>query len=268
MTDYSTVSPDPVPHFEITDALLKAMTFDDSRASIHNLMDYYGTDVAPLPYPELTIRVNVLTFTSLAGWNAGAKNSSHKFDGTLSMTVRLRGACTRSLKDDGARPLGIEFHSIAFMETSEWTARYDLNTGLLVYDTGQSSEDVVVLKPYFRGITTSIGVLLTAALATSNVHKHTSINKRAGRGYASGHFRGRDGVIRLSRTILDIPAPEPGEPTGKRQPFHLRRGHKHGFRTGKNHEGPLIYKFIPAMLINSELRPPGAPDPAPKYEVT
>ncbi len=144
-----------------------------------------------------------------------------------------------------------------------------MNTGNLVYDdTGKINTGVQPIKTYFRGITTSIGVLLTAALATSNVHKHTAINKRAGKGYASAHFRGRDGVIRLSRTILDIPAPAPGEPTGKRQPFHLRRGHKHSFRTGKNHEGPMIVKFIKAMLINNELRPPGALDPAPKYEVT
>lgn len=226
----------PVPHFTLDNDLVDAFTSDEAFATITALQE---CGVLSLPYDCQTITADATRYMSSGGWR-GAKSVEDY--GPLLVTYAARNPFAVRLP---GRLVDVSLSATVYVARAGEGYYLDRKTGMTTLGHHLPQD---VLDPLLIMMLEMTGLLITA-LNTKNVVKTTQVNKRIAKGKPSkGQFK-TGSTIHLSCTRLSLPR-QGGAGTSPR--MHLRRGHVHHFRTGRNWEGPLVAKFVPAMLVNKD----------------
>lgn len=239
---------DPLPHFELSDDLINAMSDEEARATIEALEE---CGMLSLPYPRFTLNWSLVAHFGSLKWS---KQGFDEVIGSSGNVSEIRAALPKVTVTFNDRN-GVALSPNGVLRATVETVVLEASGLSKVTDIGDKGSDNILYGEML--------MLLIAALATKNVDKQISLNKRAERGVGNGKFRGPSDTIRLSVTRLDIPASLKtiDGASGRRMPVHWRRGHAHRFKTKDGH----VSHFIPPILVNSALGP--APTSGPRYEV-
>lgn len=216
----------PLPHFFLTDDLVASMPRPEVVATITALKE---CGLLKYPYPEFTLAFRPSAFDEECG----------RIAGQMRLTVTVFAG--EEFRRTGYYPILVA----------------DLDDGRST--TIDVSDCPVEVHHGWHQMFSHACCLLVAALATKNTTISTTYNKRAARGIGNGPMRMSNGVIHLSRTVIDLP-PAEHDSTGRRMPRHLRRGHVHRWRKGDGY----VSKFLNPIWVNDRL---GGATKTPQYEV-
>lgn len=256
------IAPPPSNLFVLSDEVLGALSHEEVGATF-DAMREMGLD--RLPFPAVTIQCGESSTVFDEHLRPGYLD---EVNGRFAARKRKTHPCLLGgVSDDGSTVLSYScvIGQRAIQVSSENQVRWlalagglyynDLITALTVIDKESSGDNFLQHYHQYpngdpRGViiyAQLARIFLLVVLATRNVVKKTSINKRAARGQGRAQHRGPDGTIYLSTTRLELPEHMETEGGGNVRP-HLRRGHVHTVVIGKGRTGRKKQWFAPTFV--------------------
>jgi len=205
--------------FELTSSLCEAVQSTPAEARRATLEGMAQMDLLHLPYPEIAVRFTVTdVMPSLL----------EKRCKGMTMTLRAKGRLdVCSMPNRTAEPcVTADYNDAAFLERP--------HEPLLTLRLSSDAPEVGLIG--IRPLVDRALTILVLALASRNVVKRDRLagaHKKQARGLQAGPL----GAVYVSRTVLELPdrADMDAEPGAHNSPRpHLRRGHVHTIRFGKN----------------------------------
>jgi hypothetical protein len=250
-------------HFRLEREVVHAINRNDATLVLKGLAD---AGILHLPYRALLLSFDIDDFREDPGWNTPEDRSRNRKP--LKSVISAVITDLFQIIEDPREPTGYAvavsyMPHIVLQNAGGWSTTLDSRQWTLTSYAKQRTVDVPEgpIRGGARAVCNQVAnaiICLVTALAAKNTVKDYRKNKRLAQGKRpKAIFIGANGTEYSSTTIIRLPTNLPDDntmrmgPTGPKR-AHLRRGHVHGFWTGKKGEQGLTKKWIAPLIVNAD----------------